>query len=305
MDTNPTTTTSCLDVTVSCVKNYFSKQPKDVNLLTWLTSAKYKHVIEQLRNTQDKQQRQRLKSGLPAITPAGRFLRVEEKYFEGHSGFVQFDIDAKDNTHIKNYNSLHTQLRHISNIAYCGLSASGTGWWGLVRIGYPDKHAMHWQYIHNALKRMGINIDPAPKNICALRGYSYDANAYFNHNATKLWHYTIPPAVRKHTEPLQRSANMRRAEQLVATLEHLGKDITQGYNEWFALGCCLAATLGEEGRDLFHRASGMHPKYHPKEADTQYTQCLRFTEANNSTAGLGYLVNRCKQVGVDVSGRAA
>lgn len=304
MDINPTTN-SCLDVQVSCVKNYFSKDPKDVSLLTWLQSNKYKHVVEQLRATQDKQQRQRFKSWLPAITPAGRFSRVEEKYFLAHSGFIQFDIDAKDNTHITNYNALHKQLRNISNIAYCGLSASGTGWWGLVRIAYPEKHLLHWQYIQQAMQRMGINLDAAPKNICSLRGYSYDANAYFNHKANKLFHYIIPAAPRRETEPLQSGANMRRAQQLVAMLEHLGKDITQGYREWFALGCCFAATFGEAGRNLFHRASGMHPKYHPQEADTQYTQCLKFTIANSSTAGLGYLVNRCKQLGLDVSGRAA
>lgn len=87
--------TSCLNISVSCVKNYYSKYPKDVNLLTWLNSSKYAPTIQQLRNTTDAAARKRLKGSLPAITPSGLFTRVDEQHLVSHSGFVQFDIDYK------------------------------------------------------------------------------------------------------------------------------------------------------------------------------------------------------------------
>ena len=36
----------------------------------------------------------------------------------------------------------------------------------------------------NEFKKFGINIDKSCKDICRLRGYSIDIDAYFNHNAS-------------------------------------------------------------------------------------------------------------------------
>src|SRR5688572_29023362 len=95
--------TSVLNTLVSCVPNYYSKEPRNVNLLTWLTSRKYLHIVTQLRNSTDKDHRKKLKATLPAITPSGLFSRVGEQHLVRHSGFIQFDIDAQDNQHIPNY----------------------------------------------------------------------------------------------------------------------------------------------------------------------------------------------------------
>lgn len=290
------TINSCLNTNVSCVKNYYSKYPKDVNLLTWLTSAKYAHVVQRIRHTQDKEQRKRLKGGLPAITPSGRFARVDEQHLLAHSGFIQFDIDGQDNPHIANYSQLHTQLRQIQNIAYCGLSAGGNGWWGLVRIGYPDKHHLHWDYIQLAMQRLGIRLDEAPKNICALRGYSYDPHAYFNHHAVKLWHYLLPPVPLSHTSPGQWGRIQQQAAQYVGLIEQHQKDVTEGYKAWFTIGCNFAACFAEEGRSYFHRVSCYHPQYTAKHCDYQYTQCLQFVRQQNSDATLGYFIKRCREV---------
>lgn len=292
---------SCLNTYVSCVKNYYSKYPRNVNLLTWLHSKKYAHVVQQIRNTPDKEQRKRLKGSLPAIAPGGIFSKVEAKGLEQHSGFIQFDIDWQDNQHISNYKELHQQLRRISNIAYCGLSASGNGWWGLVRIAYPEKHEQHWAYINLAMQRLGITLDEAPKNVASLRGYSYDADAYFNHHAVKLYHYLLPPAQRRRLDVIEHNAYTARVERHLTIVEKLGKDITDTYRAWFNIGCNFAATFGDDGRDYFHRVSKYHPNYDPQHTDYQYNQCLQFVKEKNSTPNIMYFLKRVEEA----TGRAA
>lgn len=288
---------SCLDITVSCVKNYFSKKAVNVNLLTWLQTAKYQPTVTAIRNTTDRALRKKMKENLPAITPSGLFKWVREDGLIKHTGFIQFDIDLKDNLHLENYHSLHEQLSRISNIAYCGKSVSGTGYWGLVRVGFGHRHQEHWEFVRRAFQRMGIIIDHAPKNVCSLRGASYDPDAYYNHAARTLYHYIAPPADIPLGQTMQRSDN-NKIMRLVDELESRGMDVTDTYQSWYIIGCNVAATYGEEGRELYHRISRFHPDYNQRDTNYQYKQCLMQTERMGSTAGMGYFIKCCREKGL-------
>ena len=162
---------SVLNVNVSSFANYTaSVNPKDVNLLNWLTSSKYAAEVERIRTTQDKVKQKDMKAELPAITPSGTFTERKETALIKHSSFIQFDIDLKINKHIKNYNKLKEEIAKIPNVAYCGLSVSGEGYWGLILVAYPDKHKEHFRFILNWFKRYGINVDDKPSNVASLRG---------------------------------------------------------------------------------------------------------------------------------------
>jgi hypothetical protein len=285
---------SVLNIDVSCVANYYTKNtPRNVTLLRWLTSAKYAAEIEKIRATTDKEMRHRLKASLPAITPSGQFKRIHEDGLIAYSGFIQFDIDLQDNPHITNYHALKQEIAKIKNIAYCGISASGTGYWGLLRIAYPERHLQHWEYLHTTLQRFGIYIDGAPKNICSLRGYSYDPNAYFNHRAEKLYHYLMSAQESALIDARSRQGDWLKVNTLLQKLEAKKIDITTKYNDWFAIGCALAGTFGEDGRTLYHRFSRMHSNYTQRECDYKYTQCLKVAKE----PGIGVIVNLCKGVG--------
>ena len=69
---------SVLNVDVSCFRDYYSTKTVNVNLLTWLRSAKYQHEVNTIRQLMDKKQRDKLKAKLPAITPSGIFSKREE-----------------------------------------------------------------------------------------------------------------------------------------------------------------------------------------------------------------------------------
>jgi len=137
------------DVEVSAFKNCFDTESKPVNLALWLTSNKYESKQSQIRTITDKKERDKIKIQLPTITPSA-LLKSRDKELSdtdkliSHSGFMQIDIDFKDNVHLSDYNKLLDTLPFIQNIAYCGQSVSGTGYFCLVPISHPDKLSYHF-----------------------------------------------------------------------------------------------------------------------------------------------------------------
>ena len=180
---------SVLDVEVSCFKNYWEeKNPRNVNLIAWLTSNKYQNKVDAIRAIDDKAKRGEIKATLPAITPSGQFrtretkVPLEEKLIK-HSGLIQLDMD---NLSKGDLDIFKKELQKLKNIAYLGESVSGLGLWALIPI--PPDPASHKAYFDKLLEtfgnRYGITLDNKPKNVASLRGYSYDPEAYFNHSAT-------------------------------------------------------------------------------------------------------------------------
>lgn len=187
---------SVLNVTVSCFSSYTDPNPIDINLMTFIESRKHKDKIDLIRAMEDKADRDREKAKIPCITPSGTFTYRNEKNLIKHSGLVQFDIDYKGNEHIDNFEDLNKELGKLPFIAYCGLSASGYGIWGLVPIAYPEKHKLHMQALKNIFTYYGIKCDTAPSNVASLRGYSYDESAYINHKADTFTQITKPQDIK-------------------------------------------------------------------------------------------------------------
>ncbi len=192
---------SVLNVEVSCFRNYWEeKYPKSVNLLTWLTSTKYKDKVEAIRSIDDKRERDAIKATLPAITPSGIFknrikeIPLEEKLIQ-HTGLIQIDIDlSPKNKLITNWTDLKSELIKLPQIAYLGKSVSGLGYWGLIPIP-PDSdgHKLYFESLKEIfLKTWEIELDDKPKNVASLRGYSFDDEAYFNHQAIPFLFKKIP-----------------------------------------------------------------------------------------------------------------
>ena len=194
---------SILDIEISCFADYSTpSDPKTVNLLTWLTSTKYKDQVDLIRSLDDKKKRDAIKSTLPCITPSGLFTYRSQKNLVKHSGFIQIDIDRmKSNLEISNWDDLKDELSKLPQIAYFGMSASGQGYWGLIPIPPdPDNHKGYFETLFDIfLNRWGIELDDKPKNIASLRGYSYDLTAYFNHEAKTFIVLKKPVTVIKTT----------------------------------------------------------------------------------------------------------
>lgn len=192
---------SVLNTEVSYYKSYFDPHPITINIESFVHSRKFKESIDVIRLLETKDERDKEKAKLPAITPSGVFTYRNESGLVKHSGLIQFDIDYKGNEHIDGFEHLPAEIGNLPYIAYCGFSASGTGIWGLIPIAYPDKHKLHLKALIDIFKYYGIRCDTAPANVASLRGYSYDDNAYINPYAEKFTYVHKPveiPVSRNH-----------------------------------------------------------------------------------------------------------
>lgn len=289
-------TLSVLDVEVSCFSSYTCPEnPININLLDWLQSSAYLDVVLKIRGCPKNEQR-RLKSRLPAITPSGLFSRRSADALIRHSGLIQFDVDFQDNVHITNFDQLKHEISNIKNVAYCGLSVSGNGYWGLVPITKTDKHIQHFATLYRAFKDLGIFLDQKPKNIASLRGYSWDENAYFNHTAKPLELYQSPPVRKQFIDSKDLGKSFKDVMQLVQIIESKHIDITQGYETWFSIGCSIANNFGEQGREIFHRIGQFNEGYIDHKTDSQYDKCLR----NRYSYTLATLFYYSKLAGIEI-----
>lgn len=64
-------------------------------------------------------------------------------------------------------------------------------------------------------------------------------------------------------------------ESIISQIEQHSIDITGDYSTWRNLGFAFSDSLGEAGRDPFHRISKFHSEYNPKECDHQFDACLK------------------------------
>ena len=273
---------SVLDVSVSCFQSYAGRDPKPVNLLKWLQSKKYASQIAALRCTENKKRRDYLKSRLPAISPSGLFkpTRRQENLVR-HSGLICIDIDPKGNEGVHNYAHLKEEFFNLKNVAYSGLSASGRGFFLLIPIAQPQKHKAHFLALVRDFKQLGVVIDEAPKNVVSLRGYSYDPNGLFRHDATiydKQLKSDIPKKKNEWVPSSQSTFIGSTENQIQKVIERIATyriDITVREADWFRLACALANEFGANGRNYFHQISQFHPEYDPVKTDWKFNHALQ------------------------------
>lgn len=267
---------------VSKFKNYKSTNPENISLLDWLKDTSYKKDVEYIRTVTNKEERNKLKSNLPTITPSGIFSKRNISGLIKHSGFICIDIDSGDNPNITDFFNLRNQLGNIVNVAYSGLSVSGNGVFCLIPIKFPDKHKEHFQALRICFERLGIIIDKACADVSRLRGYSYDSNAYFNENA-EIFHEVYEYRFDTSKLPNNKIIEIKNSDEentynkvanVIAKINESGIDITKEYSQWFQIGCALANEFKEDGREFFHKVSLYHPKYHPESCDNIYSKCL-------------------------------
>jgi hypothetical protein len=170
---------------VSLFRNYSSIIPqRQENLWKWLLEKnEYTPMVDRIRSTTDENERKRLKSSLPAITPSGIFSERRANKLIAHSGLICIDIDGKDNPNIMDMEELKKELSSNDHILYCGLSVSGNGLFCLIPIAYPEQHKGHFYALQKDFKDMGIVIDGGCSDVGRLRGYSSDENPHVNPEA--------------------------------------------------------------------------------------------------------------------------
>lgn len=116
--------------------------------------------------------------------------------------------------------------------------------------------------------------------MAALRLGGVDGEDLMRRNTSAQPYNRLFKAPEKVYQPPERvyaeSENGAKVEAVLQKIEAARCDITGSYNRWINFGFSLASEFGESGRDCFHRISQFHPAYDTRQADEQYTKCLRY-----------------------------
>ena len=181
--------------------------PIDCNLLDELNTTAYLQQQQTLRAEKSEAIQMDLKNQMPVMLISGTFIGSKgAKGLVKHTGLLAIDVDEKDNRHITNFSDLKNEFCKIPNVAYCGLSIRGKGYFLIIPITHPDKHRLHFQWIEKYFAKSRIIIDPSGINVNRLRFYSYDSQAYFNHAAKPLQAYYRPAEKQTKQLPQKQTA---------------------------------------------------------------------------------------------------
>ncbi|WP_298106977.1 BT4734/BF3469 family protein [uncultured Bacteroides sp.] len=259
------------------------------SLAEFLNDASSHQLIQQIRMTEDKTERTRLKSGLPCATISAFCTggRKADDAFE-HTGLICIDIDGQDNPGFGSGAELKAEVCKVAEVSYCSLSASGNGCFAIFRLSHPENHLGHFLALQRLFKsRLSIVIDGQCKDVKRLRFASYDSEPYINGNAEPF--RIIDAATKSKPNPTKTTVAMEQRtwnENPEATIDKVarlteevmrrGIDLTDGYSNWVEIGMALA-NLGEAGREFFHAVSSVYPGYDRAKVDTKFTNLLRTT----------------------------
>ena len=251
---------------------------KKVRLGGVLLSERWRPLVEKVRAEADPARRKELKQHLPAFMPSGVFTKKTADGLQEHSGFICIDIDAKDNTDVDNFGRLKEYVCQIPQVAYCGLSVGGAGFFCIMPIADPAKHRDYFRAIERDFKECGITIDRQCYNVNRLRYVSYDPVPYIN-TAAKVYDYILPIKDYSAAQVLGREITGDETKGKFAAVlrevEATKIDITGNYGQWFEILCAIASTFGERGREYAHAVSKQADCYDPGETERQYSEILK------------------------------
>lgn len=222
-------------------------------------------------------------------------------HLKQHTGFLCVDIDAQDNVNLGNMGIIRRTLRYRREVALLMQSCSGTGFFALIPLAYPDRHKEQFAAIRRDWSAIGINIDRQCGDVTRVRIASYDDHPYVNPNATPytglLSDSGISPVMMRRT-PVGGAyqtidSAIDKVAKLVTKLESLHIDITNSYSDWYKVGFSLATLPEPWGRYYFHRVSRICSKYNEAECDRKF-DALR----NPKKVGIGTFFTICKSYGV-------
>lgn len=269
-------------ILLSVFKNTFDKDPKNATLSVLIEkikrSLKLKNLCSRLQAISDPAERQKFKQeNFPAIAVSGIFKNGHaSNSLIQHSGLIQIDIDDLNTSGSKSVTEWKKilQLDPYSFILFISVSRSGLKIF--VRID-GSNHKESFYCLEKYYKdRYHLAIDPKCKDIGRLCFLGFDPDIWVNETASCFIAENSLPEADKRTESALSDTNYENDIEIITKRIEADKiDITTEYDNWVKLGFALTDAMGELGRRYFHRLSKFYPYYDPKQADKQYSDCLK------------------------------
>lgn len=247
------------------------------------------------------------KDGTKFIAPVSR----RETHLQQHTGWLAIDIDLGDNQNLSNFDNIRMICRFRPEIALLMRSCSGTGYFGLVRLAYPDRHKEQFKALLKEYAAIGITLDKQCGNIGRVRFASWDdpMRIYINKEAQPyqgLYQEPLSPlvlqgtsAMGNHSLPLREGwggssfwqdprTQDRLVELCVHSLSSRHINITEDYDDWCKVGWALKGH--PYGERLFHELSACSQKYNVAQTAHKWQQLGQ----SNTVTG-NYLIHAAKQ----------
>lgn len=240
-----------------------------------------------------------------------------ETHLQQHTGWLAIDIDLADNTQLSNFENIRMVCRFRPEIGLLMRSCSGSGYFGLVRLAYPDRHKEQFKALLKEYAAFGIMLDRQCGNIGRVRFASWDnpEHIYINERVIPYrglaedMPQVMPKAVRQSYRSAggvtyndecgaqfweQQRVQDRLIELIVEELVRNHKNITESYEEWVKVGWALRSH--PYGFDLFHQLSRCSQKYNEGQTNVKWNQL-----GGSKTVTYNYLIHACKkELGMEI-----
>lgn len=272
-------------------------------LRAFLFSKKHKKDVERVRSLYGSEAYKQEKKHLPMAAISGTFRTRNIGDLIEHTGLICIDIDAKDNPHLDMAKDVMPRLRELPYVFYAGKSVSGNGYFAIIPLLHKGLHRQHYCSLKHVFLEMGINIDKNCGDVTRTRFISYDDNFYMNENA-ELYDGLESEDEWKRNAPVFSVPNVgnlpengftdeQKVEFCVRMIEERHIDITEGYANWVSVGASLAS-MGERGRNYFHRVSRQNAGYKYGQTDRKFSNVMATMKKFN----LGYFFDVCFRFGI-------
>ena len=248
-----------------------------------------------------------------SLTHPGQRVMVSrrETHLKQHTGWLAIDIDLADNMQMSNFDNVRMICRFRPEIALLMRSCSGSGYFGLVRLAYPDRHKDQFKALLKEYAAIGITLDKACSNIGRVRFASWDdpEHIYMNEKVvpykglegeqSQLVSLASRQTYSSHHENVgykaedngnfweQQRAQDRLIEVIVQELVGNHRNIAESYDEWVKAGWALRSH--PYGLHLFHQLSRCSSKYNEAQTNLKWQQL-----GNSQTVTYNYLIHACK-----------
>jgi hypothetical protein len=265
---------------ITAFKNIWSKEPHYISVelaLNRIKNGNSKKLVEEIRNTLDKEKAGELKKNLPCICFSGKFgSDRKDDQIVSHSKFLVLDFD-----NVYELRDKQTDIISHKFVYACWVSPSGNGLKALVKIADGDKHRDHFE----ALEEIFPEVDKSGKNPSRVCYESYDADIYINPNAE------IFKKIKK-TEKIvtfERTVDDQKIfKNLLTWLSNKSEAFVTGERNNFifklACACCRYGIPEHTANGLIHTEFLSNSEFTKREADNAISSAYRVNSKNYGSA---------------------
>ncbi|HAF30435.1 MAG TPA: hypothetical protein DCG75_15440 [Bacteroidales bacterium] len=259
---------------ISYFPNVFSKEKeKDIYLLQLVEEVKselYKYQIEKIRKAVDKDEKNKLKTKLPAVSISAK-MKSGHKVSDiiEHTGLIQVDIDELKENEIGGY------IEKLKQDQYTFILFKSPSGRPKLIVKIPKELHNHKHYFEGLseyyLKRYNLKVDQSCKDPSRLMFLSHDPDIYVNDNSVLF--NKINYSTKKEAKPDDRVKSD--AIKLIEQIEKDGIDITSEYKDWIDVIFALIEIFGVEADEYVHRVSRFYHAYRFTETQDQIESCRK------------------------------